>query len=254
MKTAILAISFGTTHLDTLEKTIQATEQELAKAFPECTVFRAFTSGIVRKRLQSKYGIHVASVAEAIEQIASEGFTRVIAQPMLLLAGEEYDKLCTELSEHAGAMRVHVGAPLLCTEDDIRALIDIIRASYPTAPDTALVLMGHGTDHSANAIYLRMADMLAPHPIRLCTVEGTPSFDDVVQSLKSLSQKKLLVAPMLFVAGDHAKNDMAGDAPTSLRSLLEANGYHVTCIIQGLGELPQIRARYIENAKKASEA
>lgn len=94
MKTALLVISFGTTHLDTMEKTIAATENALAATFPAIPVYRAFTSGVVRKRLKAKFDMQVDSMEEALAQIAADGYKKVVVQPTLLIPGAEYDKLC----------------------------------------------------------------------------------------------------------------------------------------------------------------
>ncbi len=248
MKTALLVVSFGTTHLDTLEKTIAATEKALAAAFPEYPLYRAFTSGIVRKRLKVKFDIHVDSMEEAMARIAGAGFEQVIVQPTLMIPGEEYDKLCSAVKACAGNMEVFIGAPLLVDDSDLDAIIQVLQQAYPVDQDTILLLMGHGTEHTANDLYIRLAQKMHKLPMRLCTVEGTPSFEDALETLAELPQKKIQLAPMLFVAGDHAKNDMAGDDPDSLRSLLEAKGYTVSCKIQGLGELPSIRNMYVQKA------
>ena len=246
MKTALLVVSFGTTHLDTLEKTIAATENALAAAFPEYSLYRAFTSGIVRKRLKAKFDIHVDSMEEAMARIARDGFAQVIVQPTLLIPGEEYDKLCAAIEASAGNMKVCIGKPLLCGEPDLDAIIRVLQEAYPVDGDTILLLMGHGTEHSANDIYIRLTEKIRKLPMRLCTVEGTPSFDDAIEELTALPQRKIRLAPMLFVAGDHAKNDMAGDDPDSLRSMLEEKGFAVECTIQGLGEIDAIRQMYVQ--------
>lgn len=251
MKTALLVVSFGTTHLDTLDKTIAATENTLAAAFPEYALYRAFTSSIVRKRLKAKYDIHTDSVEEAMKRIAADGCERVIIQPTLLIPGEEYDKLCAAIQAFAGSMDVRIGKPLLCDDQDLDTIITVLQSAYPVADDTVLLLMGHGTEHAANDIYIRLARKMQGLPMRLCTVEGTPSFDDAIEELTALPQRKVHLAPMLFVAGDHAKNDMAGDGPDSLRSLLEEKGFAVECTIQGLGQLHAVRQMYTRRAADA---
>lgn len=251
MKTALLVVSFGTTHLDTLEKTIAATENALALAFPEYPLYRAFTSGIVRKRLKAKFDIHVDCVEEAMVRLVAEGYERVIVQPTLLIPGEEYDKLCTAVQTSAGSMQVAVGKPLLCEDRDLDEIIHVLQNAYPVEDGTVLLLMGHGTEHTANDIYIRLAQKMLTLPMRLCTVEGTPSFEDAIEELSTLPQRKVQLAPMLFVAGDHAKNDMAGDEPDSLRSMLEEKGFFVECTIQGLGEIPAVQKMYIQRVRDA---
>lgn len=251
MKTALLVVSFGTTHLDTMEKTIVATENALATAFPDVPVYRAFTSGVVRKRLKAKFDMQVDSMEEAMARIYAAGYDRVVVQPTLLIPGAEYDKLYAAVEASANGIQIAIGKPLLCSEEDMDAMIQLLQKAYPIGDDTILLLMGHGTEHSANEIYIRLADKMKHTSMRLCTVEGTPSFADVTEELSALPQKKILLAPMLFVAGDHAKNDMAGEEPDSLRSMLEAKGYTVSCAIQGLGELADVRNMYVKKAREA---
>lgn len=251
MKTALLVVSFGTTHQDTLEKTIAATEATLAAAFPEYPVYRAFTSIVVRKKLERTLDMHVDSTQEALARIAADGYDRVIVQPTLLIPGVEYDKLCAAVEASAGGLQAVVGKPLLCSEQDMDTVIEALRNAYPVDDDTMLLMMGHGTGHSADDIYVRMAEKMRSLPMRLCTVEGTLAFADVAEEFSALPYRKVRLAPMLFVAGEHAKNDMAGDEPDSLSSLLKARGYQVECILRGLGELTDVQRMYVEKARAA---
>lgn len=254
MKTALLVVSFGTTHLDTLEKTICATERTLANAFPAYPVYRAFTSGVVRRRLMTQHDLGVDSVEEALTRIAHDGFEAVIVQPTLLIPGEEYDKLCAAVRAAAGTMHVSLCDPLLSCETDLDDLLSLLLETYPAAEDTVLLLMGHGSDHRANERYLQLAEKMravAARTVRLCTVEGTPSFDDVIHELEMLPQRTVQLAPLLLVAGDHAKHDMAGTTPESLRSRLEKHGFSVTCCLQGLGELRTVQERYVDRVKRS---
>lgn len=159
MRTAVLAVSFGTTHLDALRADIVPVEEALADAFPGCPVYRAFTSGVVRRRLRERQNMHVDSVEEALARIRSDGMGRVVVQPTLLLPGEEYDGLCAALTA-ADGLEVRAGRPLLYGEDDLDGVIAALRQAYPVGEDTALLLMGHGTAHAANALYEAMARRL----------------------------------------------------------------------------------------------
>lgn len=255
MKTALLAVSFGTTHLDTMEKTIQAAEEAMAAFFPQYTLYRAFTSGIVRRRLRGEYGVEVDSVEEALGRIAADGFEAVIVQPTLLIPGEEFDRLRASVAAAAGSLRVCVGAPLLRDETDLDQLLRILQRAYPVEEDTVLLLMGHGTEHSANRVYLQLAEKMRAlgGQMRLCTVEGTPSFADAAAELQAMPQRRAVLAPLLLVAGDHAKNDMAGEEPDSLRSLLERAGFTVTCRLQGLGELRPVREMLLHRIAEARQ-
>ena len=256
MKLGILAVSFGTTHLDTLEKTIQAAEADLATAFPGACVYRAFTSGMVRNRLKSKFGLHVDSVPEALERMQADGVSHAVVQTTLLIPGEEFDLLRRDVLAHAGPVKAALGLPLLWDDSDLEAMIDLLERTYPVQGDEVLLLMGHGTRHGANDLYLRLAQRMEARgeQMALCTVEGTPTFKDAVITLNAQPRRKVRLAPLLLVAGDHAKNDMAGDDPDSLRRRLEREGFQVSCQVQGLGELPAVRQRLVARARAAYEA
>ncbi len=254
MKNAILVVSFGTTYLDTLEKNIAGTEKHIAQAFTNTPVYRAFTSGIVRSRLMGKYNISVDSIDEALTKILDEGYTEVAIQPTLIIPGDEYDKLCSMASKFKEKINIKIGLPLLRDSSDIDTMIDILKETYPIDNDKILILMGHGTEHKSNDIYIEMnkkMQELKNFSMRLCTVEGKPTFEDMLFNIKDIPQKKAVVAPLMFVAGDHATNDMASDEPNSLRSLLKAAGFTVECKVQGLGELDRIRDIFVKRIMNA---
>lgn len=256
MKTAILIVSFGTTHLDTLAKTIQCVEEDMARAFPEANCYRAFTSKIVRSRLKSKYGIIVDSVEEALKRIKADGMEQVVVQPTLLIPGEEYDRLRSGALLNAGDLKIAMGLPLLWDDTDLTGMMDQLGKAYPVADDTVLLAMGHGTGHESNCLYVRLAEQMSRRgdSLVLCTVEGKPDFEQAIGLLKAKNKRKVHLVPMLLVAGDHSKNDMAGEKPDSLRKRLEKEGFDVTWELRGLGELPAIRRLYIERARTALAA
>lgn len=248
MKTAVLVVSFGTTHLDTLEKTICRVEEDIKKAFPNNGCYRAFTSSIVRRRLKEKYNIHVDSVEEAVKRMKKEGVTHILAQPTHLVPGHEYDKLCVQIANAAGDITFAVGKPLLCDDDDLCTIADILKASYPCENGETLVAMGHGTDHDSSRLYERLSYVMAERGMVLATVEGKPDFDDALSLLKEKTFRKVHLVPMLLVSGDHSKNDMAGEEG-SLRCLLSDAGFEVRWTLQGLGEIPEVRQMYVERLK-----
>lgn len=257
MNPAILVVSFGTTHPDALQENIARTEADIAAAFPDSSLYRAFTSKVVRFRLKKDQNIHVDSVEEALVRIAADGHTHVVVQPTLLIPGDEYDRLRAWVKEAAGPLHVSIGRPLLCGESDLDAITAILREAYPTPEDTVLLAMGHGTEHTANDLYERLAATFRGQDgatMRLCTVEGTPTFIDAVQELAALSQRKVLLVPLLLVAGEHAKEDMAGETSKSLRSLLVKEGFQVSCIVRGLGHIQSVRDLYVQRAQEAAQA
>ena len=158
---AILAVSFGTSHFDTLEKTIAAIEAELAAAFPERTLRRAFTSGMILRKLERE-GTHIDDVPQALERLAAEGYADVVVQPTHILNGDEYDKLMAQATPFAGRFaRLAFGKPLLTAAEDYRALAGALLAELPgPAEDAAVLYMGHGTGHYANAAYAQLEYLL----------------------------------------------------------------------------------------------
>ena len=145
----------------------------------------------------------------------------------------------------------------MIAETDVQAVMDIIREVFPqVGKNDALLLMGHGADHPSAAVYGRIDAAFAASGtpnIYMATVEGTPAFSDVLPRLKAQKPSRVYLAPFMFVAGDHANNDLAGEEPDSWKSLLEAEGFETEAVLKGFGEYPQIRELYIAHAKKALE-
>lgn len=257
MKRAILAVSFGTSYLDTLEKTIAATERALADAFPGWEVRRAFTSGRIIEKLRRRDGVQTDTVSEAMQRLLDEGFTHVAVQPTHVMHGEEFEKMLAQIEPYRLRLRLCVGMPLLHAQADYEAMsgavFDWLGAP---APDEALILMGHGTAHFANASYSQMEHVLRARCERvyLATVEGYPTLDDVLRQIKQQPQiTRVRLAPFMLVAGDHAKNDMAGDGD-SWKTALQNAGYAVECTMRGLGECEAVRAQFVSHCRSAVEA
>lgn len=257
MKRAILAVSFGTSYPDTLEKTIAATERTLAEAFPEWEVRRAFTSGKIIQKLQRRDGVVIDHVSQAMKRLEAEGFTHVAVQSTHVMHGEEYEKMLAQLEPFRLRMQVSVGMPLLHGEEDYAAVADALLQWLPRPEEgEALVLMGHGTPHFANASYTQLEHMLRARCGRVfvATVEGYPTLESVCRQLEAAPEiRKITLAPLMLVAGDHARNDMAG-GEDSWRAQLEAKGYAVRCILQGLGECPAVRELFAQHCREAVAA
>ena len=257
MKQAILAVSFGTSYPDTLEKTIAATERALAEAFPDWEVRRAFTSGMIIRKLSQRDGLMIDNVAPAMSRLEAEGFTHVAVQSTHVMHGDEYEKMLAQLEPYRLRMNLSVGMPLLHAESDYSAVADALFAWLPQPQaDEALVLMGHGTTHFANSAYAQMEHMLQTkcERVLVATVEGYPTLDSVRQQLaKNPAIRKVILAPFMLVAGDHARNDMAG-GEESWKAALESDGYAVRCVLQGLGQCPAIRALFVEHCREAVRA
>ena len=256
-KKAILAVSFGTSHSDTRKVTIDAIEEDLKAAFEDCSLYRAWTSKMILARLEKRDGIHYDNVEEAMEHTLKDGITDVIVQPTHVMNGVENDLMKEDVLTYAGQFQsVTFGTPLLTTEEDNELVVKAIAEAFPAIEDkeTALVLMGHGTEHYANAVYAaldyRFKDMGHENVI-VGTVEGYPEISQVLKQLEKCGPKKVVIAPLMIVAGDHAKNDMAGDEPDSWRTIISQKGYEVQTVLKGLGEYESIRHIFVEHAKAA---
>ena len=256
MKQAILAVSFGTTYPDTLEKTIAATEAALAEAYPGWPVYRAFTSGMILKKLRQRDGVEIDNVAQAMARLEREGYTQVAVQSTHVMHGEEYEKMLAQLEPYKLTMEIAVGAPLLHAQSDYEAVADALLSWLPLPADgEALVLMGHGTAHFANSAYAQMEHVLQSRcpRIYIATVEGYPTLDSVAEQLQRQPEiRRLTLAPFMLVAGDHARNDMAG-GEDSWKEVLEGKGYEVRCILKGLGECPAIQKLFVAHCGEAME-
>lgn len=257
MKQAILAVSFGTTYPDTLEQTITATERALAQAYPGWEVRRAFTSGMIIKRLRQRDGLEIDRVDEAMQRLEADGFTHVAVQSTHVMHGEEYEKMLAQLEPYRLRMQISVGMPLLHAEADYAEVADALLEWLPAPQENeALVLMGHGTPHFANSAYAQMEHMLQERCGRVfvATVEGYPTLESVKGQLSRLPEiRRVILAPFMLVAGDHARNDMAGEED-SWKAQLETMGYEVQCVLQGLGQCPRIRQRFVEHCGHAVAA
>lgn len=255
-KYAILAVSFGTSHNPTRAVTIDAIENDIRASFPDYPLYRAWTSKVIISKLKKRDGLSIDTVEEALERMLADGVTDLIVQPTHVINGFENDLMKQDvLARSADFRSISFGTPLLSGEEDNRKIAEIISEEFcGPGPDTALVLMGHGTDHYANSVYAaldyRFKDMGHPN-IFVGTVEAYPSLDSVIRALSAQKPRKIFLAPLMIVAGDHAINDMAGDDEDSWKSRLEAEGYQVVPVLKGLGEYPKIRRLFIHHIEEA---
>ena len=256
---ALLAVSFGTSHEDTLEKNIAAIERDLAAAFPKRTLRRAFTSGMILRRWKRERGVEIDDVPAALERLAGEGYADVLIQPTHVMNGEEYHKLMDQAAPYRPRFaHMAFGRPLLTAAEDYldlgRALLDTLP---PAREEAAVVYMGHGSEHQANSAYALMEYALhdlGRRDVVVGTVEGYPGFGQVLRRLKERPEvSRVELRPLMTVAGDHAKNDLAGEEPGSWKNRLAGEGYAVTCVLKGIGEYPAVRALFCRHAKAALE-
>lgn len=256
MEKGILAVSFGTSHIDTMEKTISVIENEIAREFPEWRVYRAFTSKMIVRKLKRTENLAIDTVAEALKRMAEDGIREVIVQPTHIINGIENDRMMEDLMENMSMFsKIRVGKPLLSSVDDYKKAIHAVMSEVGLETGEMLVLMGHGTDHHANAAYPTLEytfHALGYNQVLVGTVESFPELKNVMAKLEIAARKKVALMPFMLVAGDHAKNDMAGEED-SWKSELEETGYEVRVIMKGLGEFEGIRKIFLDHIEETME-
>ena len=258
-KRELLAVSFGTSYPQTREKTIGAIEGALEAAFPEYTLRRAFTSRVVIRLAREREGLDIDSMDRALDRAAEEGVEELLIQPTHLLEGLEYRRLVETVERRAREFsRLGVGRPLLTGQEDFLAVARALIRADASWDDgrTALVLMGHGTTASCNAVYPKLEAVLRTlgggHWF-VGTVEARPALGEILERVKAGNYRRVLLRPLMIVAGDHANHDMAGEGEDSWRGAFARAGYEVHCRMEGLGELEEIRSLFVRHARQALE-
>ncbi len=253
-KKALAVISFGTSYPEA-RRAIEKLEQILAESMPEHDFYRAFTSQMVIRKIQREEGVHIPNPAELMEQLRNAGYEEVVCQSLHVIPGIEYEKMCRQIEQAAGGMRVQIGKPMLYSHEDYLETCKALLAEMPKLkPDEAFVYMGHGTEHAANAAYSQVENTfryLDAERVYVGTVEGFPELDYIKKRLQAHHIRKVWLAPFMIVAGDHAQNDLAGDEPDSWKSLLEAAGYETEVCLRGMGEFQKIGALFEAHCMQA---
>lgn len=246
-KIALLMVHFGTTHDDTRAVTIDAINRKVMQEFPQMEFREAYTSRIIMRRL-AKRGVRKLNPVEALAQLKSEGFTHVIVQSTNIIDGIEMESLRKDIDQMRPLFKeIRLGMPLLYTPEDYKQVIGCLAGK--SKEKTFTILVGHGTYTPATAQYAMLDYMLQAEghtDFAVGTVEGYPTFDNAVDRLQEQKKiKQVQLLPFMFVAGDHAKNDIAGD----MKEALEKKGYKVTPLLEGLGEQPAIQQIYIDHIR-----
>ncbi len=271
---AILIASFGTLQEENQRKSIGALETEAGAFFPDRTVYRAWTSRFIRKRLLSAGVCPADSTEEAIARMVHDGIRDLLVLPAFVFEGKEYRDLCRQLAdlqsrkassdgEPARFESIRIARPLLSTDEDLDDIIRFLSDSFPgRRDDEAVILMGHGTSYGLGGIYSTLDRELEKRGlanIMLGTIDSPEiGFDHVIADLQRAAEsgrriRHITLMPFLMTAGNHAVVDMAGSQPDSWKSRLENAGYKVTCILHGLGESEMIRRLLIRHAQDAPE-
>lgn len=253
----LLVVSFGTSYNDNRRLTIGAIEDAIEKAFPSYSVRRGFTSQIIIDHIRSRDQAVIDNVGEALNRAVDNGVKNLVIQPTHLMNGLEYHDLVNEVAEYADAFaQVAVGEPLLTSDEDFKSVIKAITEETAQYDDgeTAICFMGHGTEAESNQVYGKMQDMLKEAGYQnyyIGTVEAEPSMEDVLTAVQAGAYKRVVLQPLMIVAGDHANNDMAGDEEGTWKSAFQEAGYEVLCLVRGLGEMEPIQQIFVEHAQEA---
>lgn len=245
-KAALLVVHFGTTHDDTRALTIDAVNKKMTETFPGLEVREAWTSRIIAFRLKTR-GIYKSNPEEALARLKADGYTHVLIQSSNIIEGIEMESLRKDVATHEKDFKeIRIGTPLLFTPEDYEAAIAAITPNG--IRDGAVLLVGHGTYTPTTAQYAMMDYMLKAKGFDnyiVGTIEGYPSFDDALIQIKKGGYKKVQLMPFMFVAGEHAKNDISGD----WKDELEKQGYEVTVFMEGLGQNPAVQDIFVEHAR-----
>ena len=255
-KKVLLVVSFGTSYNDNRDLSIGSIENALQTAYPEYEVRRAFTSQIIIDKLKERDGLEIDNVTQAMDRLVADGIKEVIVQPTHVMNGYEYDDVIAEITPYEDKFdSFKVGNPLLISDDDYKEVVSILteQTKEYNVPETAIVFMGHGTEHEANATYAKLQQFLIDGGYNnyfIGTVEATPSLEDVLSLVKDSGAQKVVLLPLMIVAGDHANNDMAGDEEDSWKSVFEKEGFEVQCVLEGLGQYAGIQNMFVQHVEK----
>ena len=278
----ILVVSFGTSFNDSRATDISGIEKALQEANPDWSVRRAFTAQIIINHVQARDGEKIDNMDQALERAVSNGVKNLVIQPTHLMHGAEYDELTEAVESYQDQFeKVVIAEPLLGEVGSDAAAINadkevvanaisdeaVLAAGFESmekaAQDgSAFVFMGHGTSHTANVTYNQMQaqmEALGYSNVFIGTVEGEPedtACDVVIEKVKEAGYTKVILRPLMVVAGDHANNDMAGEEEDSWKSQFEASGYFesVDTQIEGLGRIEEVQNLYVAHTKAVMES
>ena len=278
----LLVVSFGTSFNDSRAADIKGIEDALQEAYPDWSVRRAFTAQIIINHVQARDGEKIDNMQQAMDRAVANGVKNLIVQPTHLMHGAEYDEMMEMVDSYrdkfesvavAEPLLGEVGADAAAINSDKEAVAKAITAAavkdsgYASLDDaaadkTAFVFMGHGTSHTAKVSYSQMQttmQTLGYDNVFIGTVEGEPeetACENVIEAVKAAGYTKVVLRPLMVVAGDHANNDMAGEDEDSWLSQFKASGAFasVDCQIAGLGEIKDIQQLYIDHTKAALDS
>lgn len=244
-KTGILLVHYGTSNDKSRAQTIDKLNSRVAETFPDCAVVEAYSAPSVIKTL-AKRGIKKLYISQALDSLKALGCNKLVVQSTMLLDGVMTEMLRTEVGKVKNDFRaVSVVRPLLYSVDDCRTMIEMLTKSLLADKSVAtkksqVVLVGHGSDSPANAMYSQIDYLLkaeGKYSWHVGTIEGFPKIENVEQQLKNSKNKNVILVPLLYIAGNHQKEDIDGVWKTQLQN----KGYHVDVFGKGIGEMTEIQ-------------
>jgi sirohydrochlorin cobaltochelatase len=260
----ILLAPYGTLYPPALS-TYSRIQESYERMFPGCPIRLAFTSALMRKRLQEKEGISILSLQNALEELSEEGAGRVVVQSLQIISGSEFHQMATWAADQKrrmpGSSCLEIGLPLLSSLQDCRSVSSLVPSffrenaiRYSPEKET-VVLVGHGTGHPADALYSLLHQILREEHgnVFLATIEGFYGIDSLLADLRGSGARMVRLLPFLLVAGGHAENDIFGPGPESIKSILEKKGYEVVADRRGLGDREEAVSLFLGHTRDALE-
>ena len=244
---------------DTREATIGAVEKKIEEKFPDYDVRRAFTSQTIIDKLKERDNIEIDNVDTAMQKLVGDNVKELIVQPTHVMNGFEYEEMLNAVKPYEDKFtKLSIGQPLLTSDEDYNKVVEALAAETPQLADngTAVIFVGHGTEHYANATYAALDyrfKALGYTNAFIGTVEGYPDLEKVKEDVKELGVNKVVLAPLMIVAGDHATNDICGEEEGSWATEFKKEGYSVECLKKGLGEYEGIRELFAEHVQQAAD-
>ncbi len=268
-----MLVMFGTSYIEA-QTAYENIEKIYRQTFPGIKIQIAFTSARVRCKIQERDGISIDSPLTALARLNDDGYVNVVVQSLHMIPGEEFHDMVNivrsieGIDGKFGFENLAIGLPLLISREDYHNVSSALAKQLDeftigkertphkcprNADVTAVVFMGHGTEHPANSAYSQMANILATDykNVFLVTIEGYPTYDEILKELKGTNIKNVRLVPFMVVAGEHALNDLTGNETDSWKSMLEKAEFKVDFDLRGLGENDDIAKIFVQHTKDA---
>lgn len=249
MKTPLILTAFGTT--SAALASYKNIERYLEKQLPDMEIYWAYSSRVVAHQLKKEQGLNIDGVATLLEKLWQQGYEEVVVQSLHLFPSYEFHKICVEAK--SSKLNCHIGLPLFCSPQDYNDGCDLLAPIIEQHPDSAILIVGHGTDHPSWTAYLAFEQILQRRfgtRVMMGTVEKYPNTDHLPQSISRAEHKKVFMIPFFYIAGLHYRRDMVGDTD-SWQNRLKAEGLEVESYPDGLGTMKGIESivlRHIQGA------